>query len=150
MLGLAQSMVANQSSALSALRECWGFDCLYDAFPVIDIESMNPRTKTKWALTDFAPSGCEQEWRKFARSKSSTPIFMHWFERKTRNKNLDKLVKWSPQASNLVVAPAFYTVASNPTDDPNLVTPSPRSPSTAHDFVPKDNFPARLKALVLS
>jgi hypothetical protein len=150
MLALAQSMSANSSPAAGTLRECWGFDCLYDAFPVIDIESLNPKTKAKWTRTDFAPSGCEQEWRNFARSRTSTRIFMHWFERKTRNKNLDKLVKWYPQANNLVVDPAFYTTSPDLTDAPTLVTPTPVSRSTAHDYVPKDNFPTRLKALTLS
>lgn len=150
MLGLAQSMFANKSPAFGTLRECWGFDCLYDDFPVIDIESINATTKAKWTLNDFAPSGCEQEWRKAARNKSSNRIFMHWFERKTRNKNLDKLVKWSPQASNLKVDPPFYTVATDPTNDPALVTPAPRSRSTDHNNVPKDNFADRLQALTLS
>jgi hypothetical protein len=150
MLALAQGMTAKPPpAAAGALRECWGFDCLYDDFPVIDIESTNPKTKAKWTLADFAPSGCEQGWRQFARVSTSTRIFMHWLERKTRNKNLDKLVKWSPQATNLVVDPAFYSAPPGSTADPTPVSPPPTTLSVDHNYVPKDYFPVRLKALVL-
>jgi hypothetical protein len=74
---------------------------------------------------------------------------MHWFERKTRSKNLDKLVKWSPQATNLVVDPAFYTIVPASTAEPTLVSTPPRTLSTDHNYVPRDYFPARLKALTL-
>jgi hypothetical protein len=150
MLSLAQGMLTNPApAAAGALRECWGFDCLYDAFPVIDIESINPKTKAKWDLSDFAPSGCEQAWRNWARTSTATKIFMHWFERKTRNKNLDKLVKWSPQATNLAVDPPFYNAGPSPIDDPILIVPPPKAVPLNHDEVPKTFFTTRMTALTL-
>jgi hypothetical protein len=152
MLALANRMITDPKPTVAgALRECWGFDCLYDTVPppIPDIESINPLTKAKWTLTDFLPSGCEQAWRSFARSSTSSKIYMHWWERKIRNKNLDKLVKWSPQAGNVAVDPAFYDAPPGSTADPTLVSPPPRTLSTNHNDVPKDYFPARLTALTL-
>lgn len=149
MLALATAMLTTPPpSAAGALRECWGFDCLYDQLNVIDIESINPKTRAKWTLADFAPGGCEQEWRMWARTTAPL-VYMHWFERRTRNKNLDKLVKWSPAAPTLTVDPPFYTTTPGSTADPTLIVPPPKTVPTDHNLVPKTYFATRLKALAL-
>jgi hypothetical protein len=152
----------NKQGFGSALQECWGFDCLYDAVPVVDLDpflkpalngKMTAAQATKAGLDPWKsgkgldPSGCETHWRDFARG-TTTPVFMHWFERMIRNRNLDLIVKWPPAVVPAVnVFPNFYD--GRPANLPVPVKKQAHNAPTSHNAVPRSFFPTRLAAMKL-
>jgi hypothetical protein len=156
----------------SALQECWGFDCLYDDFPVLDMDALlqptldgkmtaaqaqaagydpwkplPPGVKNKALQKTLTPSGCETRWRNFSRN-TNTAVYMHWFERKVRARNLDLLVKWpGAVVSTVTVFPNSYDlVAGNP---PAHVKAQAVNLAGSHDQVPNSYLPQRLKDMQL-
>jgi hypothetical protein len=157
----------------SALQECWGFDCLYDDFPVLDLDALlkpafsmtaaqaktagydpwsplppaPPPPKRKPPQQTLVQTGCETRWRDFAH-KSKTPVYMHWFERKIRARNLDLIANWpSGVAPEVTVDANFYdnVVGGIPTP----VTTPPVTLAASHNTVPNSYLPKRLTAMKL-
>jgi hypothetical protein len=118
----------------AVLRECWGFDCLYDAFDVVDAETSG--------LGALNSEGCETKWKNWA-NRTHLPLYMHWYERKTRARNLEKLAKSTPQANSVSVIPAFYESMTDLSNSPKLKKPQPTEPP-AHNDVPKRYITSRL------
>jgi hypothetical protein len=156
----------------SALQECWGFDCLYDTFNVLDLDSllqpaldgkMNPAQAQAAGYDPWKPlppgsskkvpqqtlqqAGCETRWRNFARN-SSTTVYMHWFERKIRARNLDLIVNWpAVQVPAVTVMPNFYDAFAGAM--PSHTKSPPLNLAKSHDTVPNSYLSDRLKAVQL-
>lgn len=156
-----------------ALQECWGFDCLYDDYAVLDLDallqpafSMTPSQAKAAGYDPWSPlpptppppkrkppqqtllqAECETRWRDFAR-KASTPVYMHWFERKVRARNLDLIVKWpSVLVPQVTVDPNFYDGKTNAL--PQAVATPPKTQASSHDTVPNSYLPKRLTEMKL-
>jgi len=151
-----------------SLRECWGFDCLYDDYSVLDLEALlkpafsmtpseakaagydpwnplppaPPPPKLKPAQQTLVQAGCETRWRDLAHN-STTPVYMHWFERKVRARNLDLITKWPPVlAPEVTVDPNFYDGVVGALPKP-ISTP-PVTLAASHNAVPNSYLPKRL------
>lgn len=156
----------------SALQECWGFDCLYDDFPVLDMDALlqsaldgkmtaaqaqaagydpwkplPPGAKIKSQQKTLTQLGCETRWRNFSRT-TKTPVYMHWFERKVRARNLDLIVKWpGAVVSTVMVFPNSYDLVAG--DPPTHVKSQAVNLAGSHDLVPNSYLPQRLKDMKL-
>jgi hypothetical protein len=156
-----------------ALQECWGFDCLYDDYPVLDLDDLlkpafgmtpaqakaagydpwsplppaPPPPKKKPRQQTLVQAGCETRWRDFARG-ASTPVYMHWFERKVRARNLDLVVKWPPVlVPEVTVDPNFYDGGAGALPTP--VAKPAATLASSHNTVPHTYLPKRLKEMKL-
>jgi hypothetical protein len=106
-----------------------------------------PPPKRKPPQQTLVQNGCETRWMKFARD-SSTPVYMHWFERKVRARNLDLIAKWPPTVvSGVTVDPNFYDGSTGSIPTP-VATP-PTTMASSHDTVPNTYLPKRLAEMKL-
>lgn len=129
MYSLAKGMTGKTGKYGAYLRECWGFDCLYQkgTTPTIPPQSASP----------------ENLWFEWARVNAKVQLHFHWFGTRKRTGGLDWLSKKPPRDLNVHVTPELYDAPVSGKKDP---TPgkSPAPLAKDHCTVPITHWVERI------